>query len=66
MASASIALVNELVDALESLYEKGRTLVLDLKSDYADYRNVCARMMIAPQKFDSVEGQEPPERPDIL
>lgn len=66
MASASIALVNELVDALESLYEKGRTLVLDLKSDYADYRNVCARMMVAPQKFDSVEGQEPPERPDIL
>ncbi len=66
MASASASLLNELIDVLESLYEKGRGLVLDLKSDYTDYRNVCAAMMIAPQKYEAVESLEPPEQPDIL
>ena len=66
MASASIALLNELIDALESLYEKGRGLVLDLKSDVTDYRNICATMMVSPKEFVEVALLEPPERPDIL
>ena len=66
MASASAALLNELIDVLESLYEKGRSLVLDLQSDYTDYRNVCAALMTAPQKYEAVEALEPPEQPELL
>ena len=66
MASASIALLNGLIDALNELYEKGRGLVLDLKSDYTDYRNVCATLMLAPEQFPAVEALEPPEEPEIL
>jgi len=66
MASASIALLNGLIDALNELYEKGRGLVLDLKSDYTDYCNVCATLMLAPEQFPAVEALEPPEEPEIL
>ena len=66
MASATVALVNGLIDALDSLYEKGRGLVLDLKSNYTDYRNVCAALMTPPQTYATVEALELPERPELL
>ena len=66
MASASIAFVDGMLDELESLYEKGRGLVLDLQSDYTEYRNVCATLMVAPQRYEAVETLEPPEQPEIL
>ena len=66
MGSATVALVNGLIDALDSLYEKGRGLVLDLKSNYTDYRNVCAALMTPPQTYATVEALELPERPELL
>ena len=66
MASASITLLNQLVDTLDSLYEKASHLCEQLESDYNDYKNVCTTLMIPPQKFDHVSGLQAPEKPAML
>ena len=66
MASATMALLNSLADTLTSLHQKGCNLVLDIKADYTDYRNVCATLMTPPEKYEAVEALAEPESPQIL
>ncbi|MBR2215530.1 MAG: cyclic nucleotide-binding domain-containing protein [Selenomonadaceae bacterium] len=66
MVSASLGLLNGLARNLSAYHEQGMKLCHDLKDDYADYRNVCSELMIAPQKFESVIALTPPEYPSLL
>lgn len=66
MVSASIKKLNKLLDTLETLYEKGRNLCLDMKANYTDYRDVCSKLMLMPNQYEAVTSLEPPERPEIL
>ena len=66
MVSASVALLNQLLDTLSELYEAGCKLCKDTKANYNDYKNICARLMIPPKMFESINVLVPPEKPDIL
>ena len=66
MASASTALLNQLVDTLAGLYDKASQLCEKLENDYSDYKNVCTTLMIPPQTFDHVSGLQAPEKPALL
>ena len=66
MASASIALATDLTNILDSLYEKAHELCHTLKSDYSDYKNVCATLMFAPQQFDFINELTAPAKPSML
>lgn len=66
MATASIALLNNMLNVLDGLYEKAINLCESLKSDYSDYKNVCTTLMIPPQQFDHVNDLLPPEKPAML
>ena len=66
MASASIALLNNMVNVLDNLYEKAINLCDSLKSDYNDYKNICTTLMIPPQHFDHVIQLQAPDKPALL
>lgn len=66
IASAAVSFLNAMFGELASAYEKARTMILTLKSDYTDYRNICATLMQAPQKYESVEALQEPDPPSIL
>lgn len=66
IASAAVYFLNDMFGELASAYEKARTLILTLESDYADYRNICATLMQAPQKYESVEALQEPDSPSLL
>ena len=66
MVSASVTLLNQLLDTLSELYEAGCKLCKDTKANYNDYKNICARLMIPPKMFESINVLVPPEKPDIL
>jgi len=66
MVSASVTLLNQLLDTLSELYEAGCKLCKDTKANYNDYKNICARLMIPPKMFEGINVLVPPEKPDIL
>ena len=66
IASATVAMLNDLFAELSASYEKGKALIQDLKDDYTDYRNTCATLMVAPKKFEAVEALTAPGKPKIL
>ena len=66
MASSNMVLLNRFLELLSSVHEDGCALCLNLKADYEEYRNVCARLMIAPSEYDSIVSLVSPEQPDIL
>ncbi|SDP63088.1 cyclic nucleotide-binding domain-containing protein [Selenomonas ruminantium] len=66
MASSSIALLNNMVNVLDNLYEKALHLCDSLKSDYNDYKKVCTTLMIPPQHFDHVNQLQAPDKPAML
>ncbi len=66
MVSASIKKLSQMLNILDTLYEKGKNLCLDLKADYKDYRDVCSQLMLMPNQYQSVTALTPPEKPDLL
>ena len=66
MVSASVKKLNKMLDILETLYEKSKNMCLDLKANYADYRDVCSKLMLMPNQYDAVTSLVPPEQPYIL
>jgi hypothetical protein len=66
MASANMALLNRFLDVLFSLYENGCGLCSELAAEYEDYRNICAKLMFPPQRYESIESLLPPEKPAML
>ncbi|SHK33472.1 hypothetical protein SAMN05216582_102145 [Selenomonas ruminantium] len=66
MASASISLLNNMLEVLDDLYEKALNLCESLKSDYSNYKKVCTTLMIPPQNFDHVNSLLAPEKPGML
>ncbi|BAL83869.1 hypothetical protein SELR_21610 [Selenomonas ruminantium subsp. lactilytica TAM6421] len=66
MATASIALLNNMLETLDVLYDDAINLCEGLKNDYCDYKNICTTLMIPPQKFDHVNDLLPPGKPAML
>ena len=66
MASANMAVLNRFLDILSSFYEDGCALYLNLKADYEDYRDICAKLMIPPEQYDSIVSLVSPEQPGML
>ena len=66
MVSASIALATDLINTLDDFYNKAQNLCDSMKSDYSDYKNICATLMIQPQKFDYVNDLTAPDKPAML
>ncbi|MDO4204220.1 MAG: hypothetical protein Q4D07_06995 [Selenomonadaceae bacterium] len=66
IASAMVAYLNSLYGKLSAAYEDACSLVRTLKSNYSEYRNICATLMVAPQKLESIEILFEPLKPDIL
>ncbi|MCR5176678.1 MAG: hypothetical protein K6C05_07470 [Anaerovibrio sp.] len=66
MASATIKLINGMIDTLSELYNNGCALCSKLKEDYIDYQNTCAELMIMPEKYDAVTSMPAPKKPNIL
>lgn len=66
MASASVALLTNMVNALDNLYEKANMLCDSLKGDYSDYKKICTTLMIPPQQFDHVNQLQAPDKPAML
>ena len=66
MASSNMALLNKFLDVLSSLYEDGCALCLNLKADYEEYREICAKLMLAPEAYDSITSLVSPEQPTML
>ena len=66
MASSNMTLLNRFLDVLYSLYEDGCALCLNLKADYEDYRDICAKLMIVPEQYDSIDTLVSPEQPTLL
>ena len=46
MVSANMNVLNGFLDILSSFYEDGCALCLNLKADYEEYRNICAKLMV--------------------
>ena len=66
MASANVTFLSKAIDVVAALHEKGSELCAALQSDYADYRDICAELMISPERYDQIEQLVPPVRPSIL
>lgn len=66
MASMNMTLLGKMLDALYSLHDEGNELYSDLKANYDDYRDICAKFMVAPLKFASIESLVPPDRPSLV
>ncbi len=66
MASATIDILNGIIETLASLHEKCGKLCKSIKNDYANYKNICAELMIMPNSYDSINILFPPEEPAIL
>ncbi len=66
MVSASINLATDLINTLDEFYNKAQNLCDSMKSDYSDYKNICATLMIQPQKFDYVNDLTAPDKPAML
>ena len=66
MVSASINLATDLINTLDDFYNQAQNLCDSMKSDYSDYKNICATLMIQPQKFDYVNALTAPDKPAIL
>ncbi|MBE6100438.1 MAG: hypothetical protein E7197_10375 [Anaerovibrio sp.] len=66
MASATINLLNNMIDVLASLHEKCEQLCKKLKNDYSNYKNICAELMVMPKNFDTLNILFPPAEPAIL
>ena len=66
MASANMGLLNRALAVLAGLYEQGCALCADLKADYSEYREVCAGLMIQPERYDEIDALVLPEAPAIL
>ena len=66
MAAANVTLTNRVIGAVASLHEQGTALCAALQSDYADYREVCAALMISPERYDQIDQLTPPVSPAIL
>lgn len=66
MASASIALLQGFFEALAAVHKRGCDLCARLKSDYEAYKDTCAKLMLAPEKFEEIAALSEPEQPTIL
>lgn len=66
MASSSIAMLEGFFEALAAVHERGCALCARLKSDYEAYRDICAKLMIPPEKFENITALKEPPRPEIL
>ncbi len=66
MVTASLNLVNSLVDTLATLHDQGSQLCQDLQANYTDYKDICAQLMIMPQQFPVISALVPPEKPELL
>jgi hypothetical protein len=66
MVSASINLATDLINTLDDFYNQAQNLCDSMKSDYSDYKNICATLMIQPQKFDYVNDLTAPDKPAML
>lgn len=66
MVSANMNVLNGFLDILSSFYEDGCALCLNLKADYEEYRDICAKLMVSPESYDSVVSLAAPEQPKML
>lgn len=66
MASATIELLNNMLDTLASIHNKGCQLCKSIKNDYANYRNICAELMVMPKSYDNINILFPPPEPTLL
>lgn len=66
IASAMTAYLNSLFSELAAAYEDACSLVRTLKSNYSEYRNICATLMTAPKKQEMIEILFEPQKPDLL
>lgn len=65
VASANMALLNEFLDVLFALHESGCTLHSKLKTEYEAYRDICAKLMVSPEQYSSIEELALPEEPAL-
>lgn len=65
MASANMALLNRFIDTLFALHKSGCALCTKRKTEYADYRDICAKLMVSPEQYDSIESLVLPEAPGL-
>ena len=61
MAAASMDLAKGMLEALSATEEAASTLCKDLKYNYNDYKFLCAKVQMPPQKFVFVEVLAAPE-----
>lgn len=66
MASACIAMLDGFFGALASVHEGGCALCQKLRGDYEAYRDICAKLMIVPEKFEAITALKEPPAPEIL
>ncbi|WP_295155807.1 hypothetical protein [Selenomonas sp. AE3005] len=66
MVTASLDLVNSLVNTLSELHDKGCNLCHDIQANYTDYKDICAELMVMPQQFPIVKTLAHPEKPALL
>lgn len=65
MVSANMVLLNRFLAVLFSLHKSGCALHSKLKTEYEDYRDICAKLMSPPIQYDSIESLALPERPGL-
>lgn len=66
ISSASIVLLNRILDRLSLLYKKVCSICSGLRADLEDYGDICAELGMIPSTFEYIEGLKEPSEPVIL